>query len=755
LGLAGSVCNQGDRVVIVAQGDPSILQTFERRLQTDCPPLAVIASIEVETIDSLGQAEGFTIESSQVGPSARHVTPDTALCSRCLQELFDPTDRRRHHPFITCTDCGPRYTITQSIPYDRQNTTMHRFAMCPKCSREYRDAETRRFHAQPIACHDCGPRLTLHTSNPANAITCQQAIGDAAAILDSGGIVAVKGLGSYHLAARADLPVAINRLRRLKARDAKPFALMVQDTTKALELTDLSVAGIEMLRSPAAPIVLATQKPGTPIADAVAPGTHRLGVMLPYTAIHHLLLDRLTHCQALVMTSANISDEPPMINDAEALGLLASGCDAVLTHDRPIARRVDDSVVLDRGDLGPVPLRRSRGMAPSPMKLPVSCKEPGLCVGGELKCTVAVVIGGEAVVSQHLGDLKNPPAFEAFTKAIDDLLKLFEVKPAWIAHDLHPMYLSTGYAKRLAMRWQLPMVGVQHHHAHAAALLAEHGGQGPMLVAVCDGTGYGSDGSVWGGELLLASLTGSQRIGQLQTLHLIGGDAAARDTRRCAFSILHQAYGNEAIDHARSLELTRDEQEHWMSSLRNNRRCVPSTAAGRYFDGYAALLGLCRQNLYEAQAPMMLEAQAASFYGAFDPQELTSLYRITDKRGLTIDFAPLTRWVAQHREVKQGPSAIAALIHEVMAEGWADAIGRASKQTGIQAVGLTGGVFCNERLTRRTAHKLERQGLRVLIHHKLSPNDGAISFGQAAVAAAKHLHAKEVGHVSGCPRPHH
>lgn len=747
--LSGYVRNDHRGVTVEAQGSVAQLKRFSRALDEERPPLAFIDHVTVDDlpplhepghtrfriIDSDATPDGNDLDISRVG-----ITIDAAVCDACLRELFNPADRRFRHALTNCTDCGPRYSIINRVPYDRPNTTMHRFALCDACQAEYTDPADRRYHAQPIACHDCGPTLELVDPNgsplPGDPIT------NAAKLLQAGGIVAVKGLGGFHLAVRADDEAAVARLRQSKQRDGKPFALMCRSVQAANRLVHLSASAEALFSSPAAPIVLAPRRHGINVAPSVAPDNHRLGVMLAYTPIHHLLFAELDpDPDALVMTSANPSGEPLTIDNREALQRLAGLCDAMLWHDRPIRRRVDDSVVLDTGTRHPMPLRRARGFVPTAIQLPVGGASHGLCVGGELKNTIALVRDRRAILGQHLGDLSYTPVFDHFRETIDDLLALFDVRPQWIAHDLHPMYLSTAYARQLADRLGVPLIGVRHHHAHAASVMAEHNETGPVLAVVCDGVGYGGDGTSWGGELLLADLVSYQRLAHLRPLELIGGDAAATDTRRCGLALLRQAYGDDCAKHPAVAELIRDDYERQVltAMLARGLNCTPTTALGRYFDGAAALLGLSTHNHYEAQAAMRLESAAFACDAPMNDGPLFQL--ITGDPGL-IDLSPLIRALVEGKADGHPVEQLAALFHDQAAWALASVVEQAAKRTGLGTAALSGGVFCNERLTHSLVDRLSGCGLRVFVHQSVPANDGGLALGQAAVAAAIY----ETGH---------
>lgn len=753
LGVAGWVRNDSSAAVIEGEASADLLDRFWQNVQRQLPPLAQIDEVVCQPIPPQGE-KTFAIRPSLTDDSHRPIVAiDTAVCPDCVRELFDPADLRYQYPLINCTNCGPRYTIIRAMPYDRPNTTMAGFALCDNCRQQYTNPADRRFHAQPVACPICGPAVSIFEADSENF---DHPINKAADLLAAGKIVAIKGLGGFHLAVRADDESAVARLRSRKKRDAKPLAVMGADLETVHRLVDLSDRGVAALLSPAAPIVLAKSRTpargGTPgatpnaipreIAPSIAPGTHRLGVMLPYTPLHHLLFAALRgRVTVLVMTSANVTDEPLVKDNDEARVRLTGICDAILWHNRPIERCVDDSIVIDMGDQPVLPIRRARGYAPGVIRLAGSA---GLCVGGELKSTVAVMRDNEVILSQHLGDLKHTLAYEYFKKAIDDLCRLMQVKPQWIAHDLHPGYLSTQWAAKLAIRSGVPLIPVQHHWAHAAAVLAEHGVMGHALALVCDGVGYGTDGAIWGGELLHVTDFKSpmRRLAHLRPLLLPGGDAAARDTRRCAAGLL-SGIDDDTLRQAYMTRLFPLPSERAMvdGMLASGLNCIQSTAAGRFFDAIAAILGLSLTNDFEAQAPMALEA-AASAFGFENPALSNEVQAHLNPRqstdGDVIDLYPLARWIAGEHLAGRRTDELAWMFHDGFARAWATNVIRMSNQTGLRIVGLSGGVFCNELLTKRLTRLLENQGLRVLRHHLVPPNDGGIAFGQAVIAAALH-----------------
>ena len=748
--LTGYVQNDDQGVTIEAQGEVENLVTFGEALVREGPPLARIHSIHcIEILTQEGETE-FAIRTSpddSIDLQAA-VAVDTAVCDDCIGELFSSNDRRAGYALINCTNCGPRYTILRRVPYDRQNTTMAGFRLCPACAAEYADPNNRRFHAQPTACPDCGPRLQLVTSH--GAPLSGDPIIEAAHLLLAGQIVAIKGLGGFHLAVRADLEESVRRLRDLKQRDAKPFAVLVASLARAEQLVRLSSAARQLLLSPSRPIVLSPRRFERQIAKSVAPNCHRLGVMLPYTPMHHLLFAQLSGLDTLVMTSGNLSDEPLAISNDEAVRRLNGMCDAILWHERPIHRCVDDSVVIDCADDPPLFVRRARGFAPQSLFLSHgSDHSAGLCVGGELKNTVAVVRGTEVILSQHVGDLKHPSAYQHFERTCEDLRQLLGVTPNWIATDLHPQYLSSQYAERMATVWQIPVLKVQHHHAHAAAVMADNQHAGPVLAVICDGVGLGTDGEIWGGELLHADYTGFRRLASLKPLPLIGGDAAARDTRRCALAFLWQQTPIRA-----SLGQHPIVREWWPSvadrrllieMLNRKVHCVPSSAAGRVFDAAAAALGLCQFNEFEAQAGQRLESSAYRSglarvnlldVSAVDCMPKFALSPDELEPQLTrIDFTPVVCHLVDQR-VCGDVGQLAYWFHEQFAMAWEAVVAVAAARTGIRDVALSGGVFCNELLTKLLTKRLQQRGLRVLRHVQVSPNDSGLALGQAAVACA-------------------
>jgi hydrogenase maturation protein HypF len=679
-GLAGFVLNDGDGVVIEAQGAPAALDAFVDALRDEAPPLARVESVAAENVP-VGPERGFGIVASTAAGGSALIPPDVATCDDCLRELLDPADRRYRYPFVNCTQCGPRFTIVTAVPYDRSNTTMAGFPLCADCRREYEDPGDRRFHAEPIACPVCGPRLSMP-------------LEEAAGLLLGGAILAVKGLGGYHLACDAANEEAVARLRSRKHREDKPFAVM---TAEPSLLVDVDPASDALLRSRERPIVLLRRRADATVAPSVAPGTPWLGLLLPYTPLHHLLLEDTG--RALVMTSGNRSDEPIAFEDGEARDRLAWIADAFLAHDRPIHRRCEDSVVR-----AGFPLRRSRGHVPAALPLPVEAPVAIVAAGAELKSTFCVARGREAFLSAHLGDLDSELAYRAFRTDLELYLAMLRVRPEVVAYDLHPEYLATKWA----LEQDAEQVGVQHHHAHAAACLAEHGEEGPALAAVFDGTGFGTDGTLWGGEILRCDLASFERVAHLEPIPLPGGEAAIREPWRTA--AVHLERAGRPVPFER-WELVRQ-------ALDVN--APPSSGMGRLFDAAAAVLGVREAVTYEGQAAIELEQLAGETAAA--PYE----WRFGAGAQLI---------AAVHDDLAAGRprDQIAAAFHETVAAATAAACAEAASP---RTVVLSGGTFQNLRLLASTRQRLEQQGFRVLTHGLVPPNDGGISYGQAAVAAA-------------------
>ncbi|HXB16767.1 MAG TPA: carbamoyltransferase HypF [Solirubrobacteraceae bacterium] len=731
LGLGGYVLNDNEGVLAEVEGSAADVERFIARLREDAPPLARVERIETQRRAATGERSFAIRPSARDGTAATPITPDSATCGDCLRELFDPGDRRYRYPFINCTNCGPRFTIVRGVPYDRPLTTMAGFRMCAPCRAEYEDPADRRFHAQPNACADCGPALSLLAPDGTRVA---HALAGAVAALQAGRIVAVKGIGGYHLACRADDEAAVGALRARKHREDKPFAVMVRDLPAALQIVELDAASEAALSGPERPIVLAARH-GEEVARSVAPGAPELGVMLPYSPLHHLLLAGMDGV-ALVMTSGNVSDEPIAFRDGDALRRLDEIADLLLVHDRPIETRTDDSVVRVVASRRTM-LRRSRGYVPASLTLPGGCERPILACGAELKSTFCLARGSRAWVSHHIGDLENYETLRSFTDGIEHFQRLFDVAPQIIAHDLHPEYLSTKYAMDSDAE---QLIGVQHHHAHMAACLAEHDEQGPALGAIFDGSGYGTDGSIWGGELLLGDTCGFVRIGSLRPVPMPGGARAISEPWRMACAWLAAVDDREG---AREMPpsipptlLDEVDESRWSQVARLARegsRSPLTTSAGRLFDALAALAGVRARVNYEGQAAIELEAACAPDERRRYP---IAVARGHDRSG-PIEIDPRETVDAALRDLLDGAAAptIAARFHNAFAAGTVEALRLAAEIHDVGTAVLAGGVFQNRRLLHAVLRGARESGLLVLIPEALPLGDGAISYGQAVVAS--------------------
>ena len=722
LGLSGRVGNDTAGVFVEVEGAEQTVTEFLAVLPMQAPPLAVIEQVRTSPLVPTGEPGFHIVASNAGGRRDTLISADSATCADCLRELADPTDRRYDYPFINCTNCGPRFTIVRDVPYDRPFTTMAPFEMCNDCAAEYHNPADRRFHAQPVCCPACGPRLRLldadGTELPGDPLA------EAAALLTGGAVLAVKGLGGYHvstLAGGSTGATATATLRARKHREDKPFAVMVADLDTAHELCVIDQVGERVLASRRRSVVLLPRRPQAPVAPAVAPGNRSLGLMLPYTPLHHLLL-RAT-AAPIVLTSGNVSDEPIAYRDDDAMRRLTGIADAFLTHDRAIHMRTDDSVVrVFRG--AELPVRRSRGYAPEPLTLAQPVPRPILGCGAELKNTFCLARGRHAFVSHHIGDLENYETLRSFTEGIAHFGRLFDVAPEVVAYDLHPEYLSTKYALERADVEPVELIGVQHHHAHIASCLADNGDAGPVLGVAFDGLGYGSDGTLWGGEFLLADLTGFQRLAHLVPVPMPGGATAIRQPWRMAAAYL----GSEAPE-----ELVQRHAEQWDAVLAMAGRGVNApltSSAGRLFDAVAAILGVRDSINYEGQAAVELEQQA-------DRAEQGS-YPVTVTKGpaLQLHGADLVRAVVADLRAGVPREVIATRFHHGVADAIVQVCLMLRESTGVNAAALSGGVFQNILLLEHTVAGLEQAGFRVLTHSRVPPNDGGISLGQVAVAAA-------------------
>lgn len=801
LSLAGWVINDTRGVFIEVEGESVQLEHFLQRLPAEAPPNARITQIAHEWLPPAGDSSFEIRHSDHVGARQVIILPDLATCPDCYAELFDPANRRYRYPFINCTNCGPRFTIVEALPYDRPNTTMRGFALCAACQQEYTDPRDRRFHAQPNACAACGPTVTFYSRKrengelrnwqseigglpdtqsperpifniPGSDLRSDAALHRAAEAIRCGAIVAVKGLGGFHLLVDARNVAAVEELRRRKQRPTKPLAVMVRDLEQAAMLCTVTPAAAELLCSPAAPIVLLPRRADAAIADKVAPDNPDIGVILPYTPLHHLLMAELGF--PIVATSGNLTDEPICTDEEEAMTRLGEIADAFLMHNRPIARHADDSV-LWFVDGAPQLLRRARGYAPLPV--PVTQPLPTILgVGAHLKNTVALSIGAQVFLSQHIGDLETAPAYTAFQRVIADFLRLYEAQPAAVAHDLHPEYFSTKWAEESVGNrdwglgdWgsgkekgrenaaddtppianpqfpisplpalpiaHLPLIPVQHHHAHLAACLADNGATGSALGLIWDGTGFGLDGTIWGGECLLGDAGSFTRVAHLRPFRLPGGEAAVREPRRVALALLWELYGDEMLawewlpcvggfaEHERRLLAT---------MLARGVNTPVTTSMGRLFDGVAALIGLHPRVTFEGEAAMALEHCAASNEHAAYPFSIDELPPLAlQPASLLLDWAPLIETILADLRRHDEASVIAARFHNALVE-----VGAAVAQhIGQSQVALSGGCFQNRRLTETLARRLRADGFSVLLHRQVPPNDGCISLGQVMVAA--------------------
>lgn len=789
-GLGGWVLNDGRGVFLEVEGDAEAVARFRARLLSGPPPRARVTGVRERELAGTGETSFEIRFSREEGAKSVLVLPEIATCGSCLAETRDPANRRHRYPFTNCTSCGPRFTILRALPYDRPNTTMAGFALCAECRAEYESPRDRRFHAQPNACEACGPHLALWGRTGAILANRDEALVECCEALRRGRIAAVKGLGGFHLMCDARRGAAVALLRERKARYEKPLALMVRDRAMARALCEVSEEAALLLESPERPIVLLASRPGHGVAENVAPGNPNLGLMLPATPLHHLMLDALGF--PLVATSGNLSDEPICTDEREALARLGGMADLFLVHDRPIERHVDDSVARIVEGV-PRLLRRSRGFSPLPVRLPAEVP-PILAVGAHLKNVVALAVGRQAFLSQHIGDLETPQALAAFERVLGDLARLYEVRPSAVAHDLHPDYPSTKWA----LASGLPAIGVQHHHAHLASCLAENGVEGPALGVTWDGTGYGTDGTVWGGEFLLGDAKGFTRVAHLRPFRLPGGEAAVREPRRSAAGILWETAREKEGERERGgttgdfLEgkkegkaaaatggaFTAAEKRVLASMLERGVNSPVTTSAGRLFDAVASLLGVAQKCSFEGQAAMQLEwlaegtedtgdgslrfcfeelgvaRRGAGISGdgatrAPDPLSSEEERLLAIRAGETaagrtevasaslsrivLDWAPVVSALLAERAAGVSVARLAARFHNTLAAAIVEVAGR----VGCPRVALSGGCFQNKLLTERTASALRREGFEVLLHREVPPNDGGICLGQAAVAAAR------------------
>ncbi len=736
LQLTGWVGNTGQGVAIEVEGPPAVLDEFVRRLQADKPEHCVLQEIE-QSFQSLVGGRTFAVrESDAAGPPTALILPDLAVCADCLRDIGAVANRRYRYPFTNCTHCGPRFSILEALPYDRANTTMNRFVMCAECQAEYDNPADRRFHAQPNACPRCGPHLALWDPDGQVLTTHDDALQAAAKAIRQGAVVAVKGLGGFHLFVHARDEAAVRRLRHRKNREEKPLALMAPDLAWVKAHCQVSPEEQDLLRSAEAPIVLVRRKAAGAAAPAVAPGNPYLGVLLPYTPLHHLLLAELQ--VPVVATSGNRSDEPICIDEGEALERLRGIADLFLVHDRPIVRHVDDSVVrvvLNR----PLMLRRARGYAPVPLTVP-QLLPPLLAVGGHLKNTVALAIGRQIYVTQHLGDLDSAPAYEAFQKAVADPVRLYHVQPLAVACDAHPDYLSTRFAEKSG----LPIHRVQHHLAHVRACMAENEVTGPVLGVVWDGTGYGLDGTIWGGEFLRVPASrgrrlpeiahgepseedvGFLRLAYLRTFPLPGGEQAIRQPRRSALGLLYALFGDALFTGRERIlrEFSKQELRVLQTMLARGLHTPATSSAGRLFDAVASLVGLRQRAHFEGQAAMELEF-------ALDGIQTDEAYPFDFTGQGIVDWAPLVYDILNDTRIGVPLGLIAARFHNTLVA----IIIEVAHRVGVEKVVLTGGCFQNAYLVEHAVGGLRKAGHQVYWHRHFPPNDGSIALGQILAAA--------------------
>jgi hydrogenase maturation protein HypF len=735
LGLNGWVKNTSAGVVIEIEGESKTIASFLVALKNDIPVLARIDTLKTQP----KQLDGFTsfqiIASEIITAAFQPISPDISICPDCLKELFDPGDRRYRYPFINCTNCGPRFTIIEDIPYDRPNTTMAAFPMCLDCEAEYNDPRNRRFHAQPVACAKCGPRVWLESSK----IQINQRadpILETQRQLSGGFIIAIKGLGGVHLACDASNPIAIETLRIRKLRVDKPFALMMPDLATVNEFCFVDETEANLLASPQRPIVILKRRYDCSLPTNLAPGQDTLGVMLPYTPLHYLLFSSSQDSEikrALVMTSGNLSEEPIAIDNQEALSRLEALADAFLLHNRPIKTRCDDSVMLVAQDTHPkiFPLRRSRGYAPLPIQIAWDTP-PLLAVGTEMKNTYCLVRGTYAFVSHHIGDMENFETFQSFENGIIQYENLFRIKPELIACDLHPDYMATRYAHERASREQIPLIQIQHHHAHITSCMADNNipSNQKVIGVAFDGTGFGADGAIWGGEFMLASYNSYQRLAHLQYLPLPGGDTAIHHPARIALAYLWASGLEWSSDLPPVQAVDAQEKKVLLYQLENNINSIQTSSMGRLFDAVAALLGVRAKVNYEAQAAIELEAMADLDESGTYPFEISC----SIKNMTTIDPAPLINSVIEDYRNNQPLSQISARFHNTIAEIVGEVVASMRSTYQVNTVALSGGVWQNLFLLRKTIKTLRYNGFQVLTHQQVPPNDGGVSLGQAVTA---------------------
>jgi len=730
--LAGSVRNFTGGVSIEIQGPLAELDSFLEALASHPPPISVIDDIAVEELAPQSQ-QGFSIAPSATEAGGTIlVSPDVALCADCARELLTPGDPRYRHPFINCTNCGPRFTIIRRVPYDRPHTSMAPFAMCSHCAAEYADIDNRRYHAQPVACPECGPKLELYADIGEGVRRGgEEALRVAVELLGKGGILAIKGIGGFHLACDADNEEAVQELRRRKRREQKPLAVMVASLPAARDLAYLDESAEALLSSPQAPIVLVPKRPDRPLAPGIAPDSSDYGLLLPYSPLHLLLLHDAPY-RALVMTSGNLADEPLCTDNEEARGRLSSIAGAFLWHDREILVGCDDSV-LRSGPCGPIFIRRARGYVPFPVRLK-STARPVLAVGGQIKNTFCLTCGDNAFLSQHMGDLEDSRSLAFFERSVEHFRSILQTEPELVACDLHPDYLSTRYARRWAEEGGRPLVAVQHHHAHIVSCLADSGHTGRVVGLACDGTGLGDDGTIWGCEVLVCDAGGYRRAGHLRPVPLPGGDRAIREPWRSALAMLSQFGLDEELQWLREASAAAVPEHHWelvSAMLRGSVNCPVASSAGRLFDAVAAISGVHLTGAYEGQAAMALETVAVPAPEAYPRVVIAGPDGI-----LVMDPARTLRSIVHDLRSGVAVGRVAGRFHRSFALMLCDCAEQVAAAEQIQHVALSGGTFQNRLLLDMLCTELERRGLTPLCHRRVPPNDGGLSLGQALIANA-------------------
>ena len=725
-GLTGWVINATDGVYIEVEGREDILKDFERAIVEEKPPVSFIQAIERSWLERVGYTE-FTIrKSEEEGEKTVLILPDIATCKDCMVEVFDPKDRRYRYPFTNCTNCGPRFTIIESLPYDRPNTTMKIFKMCEACSREYEDPSDRRFHAQPNACPVCGPQVELWDHGGRVKKIGDDAMREAVKLLKDGKILAVKGLGGFHVMVDPFSVKSVELLRKRKPRKEKPYALMFPDLETVKKHCYVTEREEEELTSPVAPILLLRKREESNIPDIVAPGNPYLGVMLPYTPLHHILLKDLG--KPVIATSGNLSDEPIITDEREAIQRLKNVVDLFLVHTRPIKRHADDSIERVLGNRTVI-LRRARGLAPFPIRVKMSLQRV-LAFGGHLKNTFALGIGENVFISQHIGDLETRESLKVFLREIEDFRRLFDFDPEVLACDMHPRYLSSQIAQEMAEREGIPLVKVQHHHAHLVSCMVENDVEEAILGITWDGTGYGLDGTVWGGEFLFGDFSEFKRVAHFRTFPLLGGDKAIKEPRRVALGLLFEIYQDGVFEEFPSLKehFTEEERRVFLNALKAKVNTPLTSSVGRMFDAVASILGVRQRITFEGQAAMELEFRAMRTDGGpIFPYELKG------KEPVVIDWWPLIHALIEERKKGTPVELLARGFHRTLAHIIKDV----ALSLGSKRVALTGGVFQNVVLIKETEDLLLREGIQVITHQRVPPNDGGISLGQAVVAGVK------------------